>query len=120
MSHDAKTDQTTFEGTENLHPLTLEAVVSFTYLGIPLCSSPYSLFKSFNDNVRKKARSYVYSVLSLVRSGPDRSQLAHTLWTQVALPAILYGSNILPLTQSSISEIEKCQAIVGKFILQLP
>ena len=61
-----------------------------------------------------------YSVLSLFRSGPDRSQLAHTLWCQVALPSILYGSNIIPLTQTSISEIEKCQAIVGKFILQLP
>ena len=120
MTHDARTDKTTFEGTETLCPLTLDAAVSFKYLGIPLCSSPYSLFKSFNEQVKKKASNYVYSVLSLVRSGPDRSQLAHTLWTQVALPSILYGSNIIPLTQSSISEIEKCQAIVGKFILQLP
>ena len=120
MTHDAQTDKTTFEGTETLCPLTLEAAVSFKYQGIPLCSAPYSLFKSFNEQVKKKASNYVYSVLSLVRSGPDRSQLAHTLWTQVALPSILYGSNIIPLTQSSISEIEKCQAIVGKFILQLP
>ena len=85
-----------------------------------MCSSPYSLFKSFNEQVKRKAKQYLSSVLSLVRTGPDRSKLAHTLWTQVALPSILYGSGIVPLTQGTINEVEKCQTIVGKFILQLP
>ena len=59
-------------------------------------------------------------MLSLVKTGPDRTDLAHSLWTCCALPAILYGAEIMPLTQSTINEIEKCQSQVGKFILQVP
>ena len=120
ITFDASTGKTNFNGTNSLSPISFDAVLSFKYLGIPLSSSPYNLFKSFNEQVKQKASNYVASVLSLVRSGPDRSKLAHTLWTQVALPSILYGSNIIPLTQATISDVERCQSLVGKFILQLP
>lgn len=120
MTFDAQTGDISFSGSDSLPPISFEAVLSFKYLGVPLCSSPYSLFKSFNEQVRRKAKQYLSSVLSLVRTGPDRSKLAHTLWTQVALPSILYGSDILPLTKGTINEVEKCQTLVGKFILQIP
>ena len=119
MTHDAATGKVNFQSA-NLCPITLEQVLSFKYLGIPLCSSPYGLFNSFNEQIRKKAVNYLYSVLSLVKTGPDRSDLAYTLWTRCALPAILYGAEIIPLTQTTINEVERCQCLVGKFILQLP
>ena len=120
MSHDISSGQTSFPDSTNTDPLTLEAVCCFKYLGIHINSSSRNLFKSFNDNVKKKARNYLSSVLNLVRSGPDRSELAHTLWCRCALPSILYGTEIMPLTDSTISEIEKCNTQVGKFILQIP
>ena len=80
MSHDAFTGKVSFNGT-HLDPLQLEEVLVFKYLGIHLSCSPYNFFRSFNDNVKKKARSYLSSVLSLTRSGPNRSALAHSLWT---------------------------------------
>lgn len=98
----------------------LEQVLSFKYLGIPISANPYSMFKSFNAHVVKKAHNYLQSVLSLVKSGPDKTDLAYMLWTRVALPAILYGTEIFPLTQHTLGEIEKCQSKVGKFILQIP
>ena len=120
MRHDTSTGQTTFPGSANTVPLSLEAVCSFKYLGIHLNASSRNFFNSFNENVKKKARSYLSSVLSLVRSGPDRSEMAYTLWCRCALPSILYGTEIMPLTESTISEIEKCNTQVGKFILQVP
>ena len=120
MTSSAATGKVKFLGSSNLSSLTLEQVVSFKYLGIPLSTSPYGFFRSFNDQVKTKANNYLHSVLSLVRTGPDRSDLAHALWTRCALPSILYGSEIIPLNQGTIHEIEKCQTIVGKFILQLP
>ena len=120
MSFDSTTGRTTFDLSSDLPSITLDQVISFKYLGVPLSSSPYSLFKSYNEQVRQRANSYLARVMSIVKTGPDRSSLAYTLWTQVALPSILYGAEILPLTDGTISEIEKCQASVGKLILQLP
>ena len=120
MLFDASSGKITFTQTETMPELTLEKVLLFKYLGIPLSVSPYGLFKSFNDQARRKAQTYLHGVLSLVRTGPDRSELAHTLWTQCALPSILYGCEIIPMTQGTINEISRSQALVGKFILQLP
>ena len=119
LTYNAVTGKTSFEG-DNLAPLQLEQVISFKYLGIPLNCSPYNLFKSFNEQVKQKAQNYLSSVLSLVKSGPNRSDLAYSLWTLCGLPSILYGTEIIPLTQSTISEVERCNSLVGKFILQIP
>ena len=120
MSYDAASCKTTFKGTALLCDLTLDQVLNFKYLGVPLGCAPYSLFRGFNDQVKRRARSYLSSVLSLVRSGPDRAALAFSLWTQVALPSILYGADIIPLDDATIKEVEKCQSRVGKFILNIP
>ena len=119
MTFDASTGNTVFTGPAS-SSISLEEVLSFKYLGIHLNISPRNFFKDFNDNVKKKAHSYLSSVLSLTKAGPNRADLAHTLWSCVALPSILYGSEIVPLTKGTISEIERCQSSVGKFILQIP
>ena len=120
MLHNADTGKMTFTGSNTEPPITLDKVLQFKYLGIPLSVSPYGLFKAFNDQVKQKSQNYLYNVLSLVRSGPDRSELAYTLWTRCALPSILYGCEIIPLRQSTLHDVERCQALVGKFILQIP
>ena len=119
MCYNATTGHTVFTGHQQ-DPLCLEEVLCYKYLGIPVSCSPYGLFRNFNEQVKKRAQSYLSSVLSLVKTGPDRSELAHTLWTSCALPSILYGSEVMPLTQATIAEVERCQSQVGRFILQLP
>ena len=90
MSHDAATGRVSFT-VSNEDTLTLDQALAFKYLGITVSSKPYGLFKAHNENVKAKARQYLYRVLSLVKTGPDRSDLAFTLWKSVDLPAILYG-----------------------------
>ena len=119
MNYNSQTGKTTFQG-NHLSTLTLESVLNFKYLGVRISCSPYNMFKAYNDQVREKSKTYLSSVLSLVKTGPDQASLAHTLWTMCAVPAILYGSEVLPLTQGTIDEVERCQNIVGKFILQIP
>ena len=120
MRYDCATEKIRFQNSGDPGSLSLEQVCSFKYLGLILSSSPYGLFKDYNEQVKQKANNYLHSVLSLVKSGPDRSDLAYTLWTRCALPSILYGSEIMPLTQATIHEVERIQTLVGKFILQLP
>ena len=119
MSLIASTGHTTFIGTQSF-PVTLEEVLCFKYLGVSISCSPYSMFKKYNELVKKRSQSYLASVMSLVKTGPDRTELAHTLWTRCALPSILYGCEVMPLTQDAINVVEKCQHQVGKFMLQLP
>ena len=119
MSHNATTGETVFSGC-GLDPVQLSEVITYKYLGISLNCSPYNFFRSFNDSVKKKARSYLSAVLALTRSGPNRSALAHALWTICGLPSILYGTEIIPLTQDTLKEVERCNTAVGKFILQIP
>ena len=92
MTHNATTGKIIFRGNCQMTPLTLDQVLSYKYLGISLSSSPYGLFRSFNEQVKTKAKTYLHSVLSLAKTGPDRSELAYTLWTLCALPSILYGA----------------------------
>ena len=120
MTYEATSGKTLFQGSPNLTELSLDQVISFKYLGVTLNSSPYSFLKNFNDQVKQRAQNYLSRILNLVKTGPDRSSLAYALWSQVALPSILYGTEVLPLTQKTISEVEKIQNAVGKTILQLP
>ena len=100
--------------------ITLDHVISFKYLGVPLNSMPRRFFSDYNEQVKRRAQAYLGRVMSLSKSGPDRAELAHALWTQVAIPSILYGCEVCPLTETTIEEVEKCQNTVGKFMLQLP
>ena len=119
LSYNAATGKISFEA-PNQPPLLLDQVLVFKYLGIFLNCSPYNFFKSFNEQVKKRAKNYLASVLSLVRSGPNRTDLAYSLWTLCALPSILYGTEIIPLTKDTITEVERCNTVVGKFILGIP
>ena len=120
MSHDSATGKTSFSGNQDLPTMTLDQVAAFKYLGVTISSAPYAFFRAHNENAKAKARQYLQSVMSLVKTGPDRTDLAFSLWTNCALPAILYGCEVVPLNQGTINEIERCQSRVGKFILQIP
>ena len=120
MLYDASVGTETFEGFDDDKTIEFEKVLSFKYLGIKLNVSSHRLFRDFNNNMKQKAKNYLHNVLNLSREGPDRSELARTLWINCALPSILYGCEIIPVTQDTIDEIDRCQSQVGKYILQVP
>ena len=118
MTHSAEFGTSIFGDDED--NLSLDQVVAFKYLGITVSTKAHGFFKNHNENAKAKSRQYMQRVLSLVKTGPDRTDLAYSLWVNCALPAILYGCEVVPLNQGTIQEIERCQARVGKFILQVP
>ena len=50
----------------------------------------------------------------------DRIAACSTIWINVALPSILYGTEVIPVSGSTISELESNQNSLGKAILGLP
>ena len=110
----------TFIGDYPDSPLTLDIVSKFKYLGVKFSSQPYKLFSDFNLSVTQKCDSFLHSLLSLTRDGPDRSFMALTMWRQIALPSILYGVECIPLTQNTIKKIQNTQNQIAKYALQVP
>ena len=66
------------------------------------------------------ANNYMKACMGIANDGPDIVDLALALWTNVAMPAILYGCEVVPFNKGSIDEIERRQSSVGKFTLGLP
>ena len=98
----------------------MEIVDCFKYLGTKIEIAPWRMFKQFNQSMIAKAKNYMYHIMSLSKSGPDTSEVARTLWYQCAIPAILYGSECNQVTEITIKELERIQAKVANFILQIP
>ena len=66
------------------------------------------------------ASNYMKACMGIANDGPDIVDLALTLWTNIAMPSILYGCEVIPFSKGAIEEIERCQSSVGKFTLGLP
>ena len=98
----------------------LDEILSFKYLGVQIQLEAYKMYKNYNANILKLARNYLYNILSLKKSGPDVCQVARTLWTNCATPAILYGVECSVIKKETIDKLEKMNSRIGKFILQLP
>ena len=97
----------------------IEIISSFKYLGITFNSRPYKLFSEYNASVTKKCDAFLHNILSLTKGSFDRSFMALTLWKQIALPSILYGTESLQLSEATVKKIEVTQNKIGKYALQV-
>ena len=98
----------------------IEVTKVFKYLGILLEIGPYRLAQEFGKNAIKKATFYYYTILNLTKTGPDMAELARAIWLNVAIPSVLFGCEVMPLSKFTIAKLDSIQAKVGKLILQLP
>ena len=97
--------------------LTLDQVEQYKYLGTWTFSS---MFKTALEKQRmsvKTAYKYKSSCIHVSRLGPDVVDVVLTTWSNVAIPAILTGCEMIPFCETRIIEIERVQAQVAKFAL---
>ena len=66
------------------------------------------------------ANRYRAACLRLASDGPDRVDLAMTLWVNVAMPAVTYGAESVTFTATCLADVARHQSCVGKFSLGLP
>ena len=97
----------------------LQETLIAKYLGINIQLRGRNTIRREKDIV-SSARRYAHTILSITRAGLDRSMVARQLWETCAVPAFLYGSEAMWISNKTIGELEKLQSLVGKFILQIP
>ena len=51
------------------------------------------------------------------KNGPDTAEVALCTWSNVGIPAILTGCEMIPFSDNTLTSIERIQAQVAKFVL---
>ena len=99
---------------------TIEEVLVAKYLGVNIQLRGRSMIGQYEDIMIRRATSYAYSIMSLTRGGLDRALIAKRIWETCAIPSILYCVEAISVKKSTITELERIQNMVGRFILQVP
>ena len=94
----------------------LEMVLHQKYLGVFLQIGIQTAFLESKVNTAEK---YARSCMSLASSSPDPVLFASIIWSNVAVPTILYGTEAVLLTMSEIRKIESIQHSVARYVLQI-
>lgn len=74
-------------------------------------------FKTHKENMIKKARNLANMTYSIVHKSCNKLLIGKTYWKSVALPTILYGAEILNLTEKDIKTLECIENSVYRQIL---
>ena len=92
----------------------------YKYLGVETYNTMYKVSTAKQKKCITAARRYWASCRYLLRQGPDVIALSICAWRNVAVPAVLYGTEFILFTNSTLEELERQQARWAKETLSLP
>ena len=97
----------------------LEQVLHSKYLGIDVHPTLKGVSVSKNNKIKVMAKSYATQILRLAKTEADKVDVILSMWNNMALPSLLYGMEVIPISPSTIDELNKWQSTIGKSALQL-
>ena len=100
--------------------ISLKQVIKYKYLGNVTFGSMRLTCIEKQKSCISKAHRYKGSCINISGDGPDLVDMVLASWSNVAIPAILHGCEMIPFTEETIKEIERTQSQVAKFALGLP
>ena len=100
--------------------LTLEQVELYKYLGTWTYSTMHRTALEKQRHAVKTAHKYKSTCIHVSRMGPDVVEVVLCTWSNIAIPAILTGCEMIPFCETRIAEIERIQAQIAKFALGAP
>ena len=100
--------------------LSLRQVVQYKYLGNTTMGSMHKIGVEKQKQCIKKAHKYKGSCIFMSADGPDVVDMIVATWSNVAIPSILYGTEMVPFSETTILEIERTQNQIAKYALGVP
>ena len=100
--------------------LSLRQVLKYKYLGNTTMGSMHKVGLEKQKECIQKAQKYKGSCIYMSRDGPDVVDMVLATWSNIALPSILHGTEMVPFTESTILALERTQNQVAKYALGLP
>ena len=98
----------------------MDKIHEYKYLGVETYNTMYKVSTAKQQKCITAARRYRASCRYLSRQGPDVISLSNCSWRNVAVPAILYGTEFIMFTNATLDEMERQQARWAKETLSLP
>ena len=77
------------------------------YLGVSLSVKGRNLVKAREEKMVSSARAFAHTIMGLTRSGLDRAITAHKLWEVCAIPSILYATEAMVVSTSTVRELDR-------------
>ena len=100
--------------------LSLKQVATYKYLGTPIYGSMYRTSLNKQRQCIVTANKYKGSCIYVSKNGPDMVDVALCTWSNIAIPAILTGCEMIPFSESTLDSIERVQSQISKFVLGVP
>ena len=86
------------------------------YLGIEI-DNKRNYFKTQRDKIIQKVRKMANITYSVIERICNKLLIGKTFWKSIVLPSVLYGTNIINLTEDNINELQKIENSVYRSIL---
>ena len=97
-----------------------DKICTYKYLGIVTHNTTYKTAIAKQIKTVMAARKYRGACRYLSRRGPDVVDVACCSWNNVAIPALLFGSESIAFSETNIEKLEREQARWAKETLRLP
>ena len=94
----------------------IKVVPKVKYLGIEI-DNKRNYFKTQRDKIIQKAWKMANITYSVIERSCNKLLIGKTFWKSIVLPSVLYGTNIINLTEDNINELQKIENSVYRSIL---
>ena len=89
------------------------------YLGI-IINDNRNCFKKHKEKMMEKASQLANITQSVIGKSCSKILIGKTFWKTIALPSILYGTNIMNITKTEIEKLQRIENSVYRQILGAP
>ena len=97
----------------------IKVVNKIKYLGIEI-DNKRNYFKTQRQNMLTKARKMANLTYCIIEKSCNKLLIGKTYWKNIILPSILYGTNIINLSEDDIRELQTIEYGVYRSILNAP
>lgn len=113
-------DQVVLLDDDNQVVLSLAKVLSYKYLGTETTLLMSSTGSKRQQRCLATAKRYKFGCFYVGRTGPDVIDTVLATWTNIAIPSMISGCEVIPFTETTIESIERIQSQLAKHVLGLP
>ena len=106
------------EGREQL--IEIGEVDEYEYLGVKIKTTGKGMFRYQVEKIKQKVNRTKGMIKATALNSFNRAYTARVLWDRVAIPGMIYGLDVISVSEGDIQGMEKAQNEMGKWILGAP